>query len=73
MGKMIDDLMHPETDVKHIMNGLPGTAPNTSRGMGRLNSQIGGQNNMLTKACSCHKVLETPGMNPGQHTVKLNY
>ena len=73
MGKLIDDLMHLETDVKHIMNGLPGAAPNArgSKGMGRLNSWINGQNNMLTKACSCHMVLKTPGMNPGPHTVTL--
>lgn len=28
MGQLIDDLMHLETDVKHMMNGLPGAAPN---------------------------------------------
>lgn len=39
--------------------------------MGRLISRLCGQNNMLTKACFCHKVLKTPGMNPGPHTVKL--
>jgi hypothetical protein len=73
MRKMIDDLMHPEMDVKHIMNGVPGAASNArcSKGMGRLNSQTGGQNNMLTKACSYPMVLKTPGMNPGQHTVTL--
>lgn len=73
MGQLIDDLMHLETDVKHIMNSVPGAAPNArgSKGMGRLNSRLGGQNNMLTKACSCPMVLKTLGMNPGQHFVTL--
>jgi len=46
MGQLIDDLMHLKTDVKDMMNGLPGAAPNArgSRGMGRLNSRLCGQN-----------------------------